>query len=136
MERAREEEPTARALRARVGSLPGFPLLLACLTTCLLAGLVLPTAPATAVGLVLPLLLFAYAWCRPTRRGDYAYAVIAPACVSALCHDLIGVPRWAVALPVAVLSLAAVWRFDAERRATLGLTRPYRLPARRPRLAR
>lgn len=124
MERAREE---AAALRDRLGRLPGFPLLLATFVVCLLAGLVLPSGAATGVGLALPLVLIAYAWCRPARRGDFALAVLAPASVSGLLHDLLGVPRWTVALPVALLALAAVWRFDAERRASLGIERPYGL---------
>ncbi len=132
MDRAREE---AAAVVGRIGRLPGFPLLLGAIVLCLLAGALLPAGAATAVGLLAPALLLLHACCRPTRRGDYAYAVIAPACVSALLHDLLGVPRLAVALPVAVLSLAAAWRFDAERRASRGGERTAGL-VRRLRLAR
>ena len=66
-----------------------------------------------------------------------AYAVLAPAAVSATMSDLLGLPEWPVALPVALVALIAVWRFDAEQRARLGIERPYRLHrVRRPRLAR
>lgn len=57
-----------------------------------------------------------YCLLRTTRRVDIIGIWLAPSAVSAIVHDITGVPQWTIALPVLLLGLCKLVADDDDER--------------------
>jgi len=100
----------------RIARWPSAAVVGASVLAILLASWLLPRGAAWPVAVAAFAPVLVYASLRTTRRWDPLGTWLAPGAASTLAHDIAGVERWIVALPVLLLGLAVLADDDRQER--------------------
>ncbi|MDW5595572.1 hypothetical protein VSS74_14575 [Conexibacter stalactiti] len=107
-------------LRASVGTLPSVWVVGGAIAVAIAGSAVLGSGPGLAVELACLAVVLLYCALRPADGLTVLGLAVLPAAVSAIIGDGFDIPRWTVAVPVAVLALVALAAQDRDDRRARG----------------
>jgi uncharacterized membrane protein len=105
-------------LRGSIGTLPSAWVVGGAIAVAIAGSAVLGSGPGLAVELACLAVVLLYCALRPTDGLTVLGLAVLPAAVSAIIGDGFDIPRWTVALPVALLALVALAAQDRDDRRT------------------